>query len=65
MELLKGKVALVTGGSRGIGRSIVMDLAVSGADVAFTYRQDVKKAQDKILNAGLPPTLAERLSIGR
>jgi len=46
MELLKGKVALVTGGSRGIGRSIVMDLAVSGADVAFTYRQDVKKAQD-------------------
>lgn len=46
MELLKGKVALVTGGSRGIGRSIVMDLAASGADVAFTYRQDVKKAED-------------------
>ena len=41
---LKGKRALVTGGSRGIGAAIALALAENGADVAFTYRNAVDKA---------------------
>lgn len=40
MSLLKGKVALVTGGAQGIGRSIVETFVANGAKVAFTYIGD-------------------------
>jgi 3-oxoacyl-[acyl-carrier protein] reductase len=40
MKLLEGKVAIVTGGSRGIGEAIVTKLAEQGANVAFTYVSD-------------------------
>jgi 3-oxoacyl-[acyl-carrier protein] reductase len=40
----KGKVALVTGGSRGIGAGIVRHLASDGASVAFTYSNSEEKA---------------------
>ena len=44
MKELKGKISLVTGGSRGIGRAIVNALADAGADVAFTYQNSKEQA---------------------
>lgn len=45
MSLLRGKIALVTGGSRGIGAAIVSRLSSEGATVAFTYISSPEKAQ--------------------
>lgn len=45
MGLLTGKTALVTGASKGIGRSIAMRFAEEGADVAFTFLSSVEKGQ--------------------
>ena len=46
---LSGKVAIVTGGTRGIGRSIVLALCKDGADCAFTYSQNTALA-DSLAN---------------
>jgi len=48
MGLLEGKMALITGGSRGIGEAIVRKYVSEGASVAFTYRSSSEKA-DKIV----------------
>ena len=42
--LLKGKVAVITGASRGIGKAIAQEFIRQGATVAFTYRSSVEKA---------------------
>ena len=44
MTMFKDKTAIVTGGSRGIGREIVLMLAANGADVAFTYHSNDEAA---------------------
>lgn len=45
---LKGKVALVTGGSRGIGKAIAIALAGAGADIALTYKEQKEAAEQVV-----------------
>ena len=56
MKLLENKVAIITGGSRGIGESIAVKLAESGAHIAFTYVSSDEKAmalEEKIKSLGV------------
>jgi 3-oxoacyl-[acyl-carrier protein] reductase len=68
---LAGRRALVTGGSRGIGRAAALALAEAGADVAVTYREraaDAARTQAELAALGrraiaLPVDVADRASI--
>lgn len=43
MKLLEGKIALITGATRGIGRGIALKFAEQGANIAFTFLSSVEK----------------------
>ncbi len=56
MKLLVGKTAIITGGSRGIGKAIVEVFARQGANIAFTYSSSseaAKKIQTEVPNLGI------------
>lgn len=48
MMKLKGKVALITGSNRGIGKGIAMDMAEQGADIVINYRGHADEAQQVV-----------------
>ena len=48
MKLLEGKVALVTGATRGIGRAIALKFAENGANIAFTYLSSASAAESLV-----------------
>ena len=50
MKDLKGKICLVTGGTRGIGRAIALALADAGADILFTYQHSKEQAEEVCKN---------------
>ena len=60
---LSGKVAVVTGGSRGIGRAIVEALAAAGMEVVFTYRENSAAAQEVVAAASGAKISAEPVDV--
>ena len=57
MGFLEGQTALVTGGSRGIGRAIVLRLAEAGAEILLHYNRNERAAQSVVRELPRPPRL--------
>ena len=51
-RILAGKTAVITGGSRGIGRAIAVKMAKNGADIAIIYAGNAEAAEESLFQAG-------------
>jgi NAD(P)-dependent dehydrogenase (short-subunit alcohol dehydrogenase family) len=63
---MKDKTAIITGGSRGLGRNTAVNLARRGVDVIFTYRSNQTEAENlisEIATMGRIPTRYRRYSL--
>ena len=54
---LSNKVALVTGGLKGIGRATVMELATQGADIALNYRNAERRQAEQLSLRPIVPSV--------
>lgn len=61
---LTGKVAIVTGGSKGIGRSISLRLASLGAQVIVNYSSDASSAEETVKTIGSSNAFAIKADVG-
>jgi 3-oxoacyl-[acyl-carrier protein] reductase len=61
---LEGKVALITGGSKGIGRATALRLARDGAKVVVNFSSDAKAAEEVVKTIGSEQAFAIKADVG-
>jgi 3-oxoacyl-[acyl-carrier protein] reductase len=62
---LKGKVAVITGGSRGIGRAIALRLARDGASVVINFSNDPAPAEELVKEIGNNQAISVKADVAR
>ena len=63
MQILEGRIAIVTGGSKGIGKSIVEKFVKEGAIVVFTYNSSPQSAEDVLIALGEENVMAVKCNV--
>ena len=65
MAVLSGKVAVITGASKGIGRAVAKRLAADGASVVINYNSDSKAADEVVAEIGSDRAIAVKANISK